>query len=98
MESIHRLHGGSAPQVRDAARRRILAAADPVAARLIDIALNAGTETRHALAAITQVLDRAGIVAPAATGEGTDGAVLWDEFLQIHRRKCKPASNDSSDS
>ena len=52
--TVCRLHGGSAPQVRDAARKRILAAADPVAARLIEIALNVGTETQHAIAAITK--------------------------------------------
>src|SRR3954467_731607 len=81
--TVCRLHGGSAPQVRDAARKRILAAADPVAARLIEIALNVGTETQHAIAAIIQVLNRAGVVGPAPTNEGTGGQVLWEEFVEI---------------
>jgi len=50
--TVCRLHGRSAPQVRDAARKWILATADPVAARLIEIALNVGAETRHAINAI----------------------------------------------
>jgi hypothetical protein len=99
--TVCRLHGGSATQVRDAARKRILAAADPVAARLIEIALNVGTETQHAITAITQVLNRAGVVGPVgpvATNEGTGGQVLWEEFVEIHRRRCKPSSDDGSDS
>ena len=114
--TVCRLHGGSAPQVRDAARRRLLAAAvlRTIAAtrearkrRSVEVPcqssprrrlVNAGTETRHALAAIIQVLDRAGIVAPAASGEGTDGAVLWDEFVRIilsGRSMCLASSLDS---
>jgi hypothetical protein len=98
--TVCRLHGGSAPQVRDAARKRLLAAADPVAARLIEIALNVGTESQHAISAIVQVLNRAGIVAPAvtATNEGTSGQVLWEEFVEIHRRAHNPSSSDGNDS
>lgn len=65
--TVGRLHGRSAPEVRDAASRRRLASADPVEARLIEIALNAGTENQHAIAAIVQVLNRSGVVAPAVT-------------------------------
>ena len=86
--TVCRLHGGSAPQVRDAARRRILAAADPAAARLIEIALNPRTETQHALAAIRELLNRAGIVGGSAGEEDSgSGQVLWEEFVQIHRRR-----------
>lgn len=35
-----RLHGGASPNSLDAARRRLLAAADPAAARLVDMATN----------------------------------------------------------
>lgn len=53
-------HGGKAPQVQAAARRRILEAADPVAARLIDIALNSESDSA-AVAAARDLLDRAGL-------------------------------------
>ena len=82
-----RVHGGGAPQVIDAARRRILAAADPAAARLIQIALNRKTKHPDALAAIRELLNRAGVVAVAAGPALPDnGQVLWEEFIQIHRR------------
>jgi hypothetical protein len=85
---VCRLHGGNAPQVREAARRRILAAADPVAARLIQIALDPHTETQHALVAIRDLLNRAGIIAePAAQEDSGTGQLLWDEFTQIHRKR-----------
>jgi hypothetical protein len=46
------------------------------------------------------LLDRAGIVAgPAAEKDSNDGQVLWDEFVEIHRRSpalgpqlCSPAA------
>lgn len=86
-----RVHGGSAPQVREAARRRILAYADPVAARLIAIGLSKKTEPKDAIAALRDLLNRAGIVAGSAVDEGHDGGqVLWDEFIQIHRRRAPP--------
>jgi hypothetical protein len=49
--------------VRASAQRRLLEAADPVTARLIDIALHA-EDDRVALTAIRDVLDRAGITPP----------------------------------
>jgi len=86
--TVCRVHGGGAPQVIDAARRRILAAADPAAARLIQIALNRKTKHPDALAAIRELLNRAGVVAvTAGPAAGPDnGQVLWEEFIQIHRR------------
>ena len=85
--SVCRVHGGAAPQVLDAARRRLLAAADPVAARLISIALNKKTKHPDAMAAIREVLNRAGLTPVAAGPAAPDnGQVLWEEFIQIHRR------------
>ncbi len=54
-------HGGRAPQVRAAAQRRILAAADRAAAAVV--ALMEDSETPHAvkLAAAKDLLDRAGL-------------------------------------
>jgi hypothetical protein len=54
-------HGGSAPQVREAANRRLLAAVDPAIDRLLEL-LDSDDE-RVALQACRMVLDRAGIVA-----------------------------------
>lgn len=91
--TVCRTHGGSAPQVIAAARLRILAVADSAAARLVQIAL--GTKTKHgdAIAAIRDLLNRAEVIAQRAEGvAGADnGQVLWDEFIQIHRRRVVPA-------
>jgi hypothetical protein len=90
---VCRSHGGAAPQVRDAARQRILAAADPVAARLISIALNKKTKHPDAIAAARDVLNRAGVTAIMSTiGSAEDGGqVLWEEFIQIHRKRVPDA-------
>jgi hypothetical protein len=71
---------------------RILLAADPAAARLISIALAKGkdrnVEPQQSLIAIRELLNRAGIVSQRTeeqTGDNTQ--VLWDEFIQIHRRR-----------
>jgi hypothetical protein len=83
------VHGGSAPQVKDAAKRRILAAADPAAARLIAIAMDKKTKHVDAITALRDLLTRAGI-----TGQGTEGGadgslVTFEEFIQIHRRRVE---------
>src|SRR5690606_7675081 len=54
-------HGGSAPQVREAASRRLLAAVDPAIDRLLELV--GSDDERVALQACRLVLDRAGIVA-----------------------------------
>lgn len=86
------MHGGSAPQVIAAARMRILQAADPAAARLVSIALARGrdknVEPQQSLVAIRELLNRAGITAaPQVNTGGDSGQVLWEEFIQIHRKK-----------
>lgn len=76
----------------DAARRRILAAADPAAARLVQIALNKRTKHPDALAAIRELLNRAGVLPvlkaeePGSSGNEDGSQVLWEEFVSIHRR------------
>jgi hypothetical protein len=64
-------HGAGAPQVREAARRRLLEAVDPLIARLV---LIAKTTPDHAVAvrAITAALDRAGY-GPISTQVQVDG-------------------------
>jgi hypothetical protein len=97
---VCRVHGGSAPQVKASARLRILAAADPVSARLVLMATQKRPfnklEPALALAAIKDLLNRAGIVAGAAQEDdaGSGGQMLWDEFIQIHRRRLPAPSDD----
>ncbi len=50
-------------------------------------------ETQHSSVAIRELLNRAGIVvnrAPHDTAPDNNGQVLWDEFIQIHRRRAEP--------
>jgi len=61
--AVCRMHGGGSPAVKQSARQRVLEASDPVAARLVDIALHA-EDLRVALVAIRDVLDRAGVTPP----------------------------------
>jgi hypothetical protein len=61
--SVCRTHGGAAPQTLQAARMRLLAAADPAAAELVRIALNRKEPRAVQLAAIRDLLDRAGLSA-----------------------------------
>ncbi len=56
--SVCRVHGGSAPQVRQAATRRLLEALDPAAGELVRIALNGKVE-RDRIAAIKELFERA---------------------------------------
>jgi hypothetical protein len=74
-------------------------AADPAAARLVSIALAKGkdkhVEPQHSLTAIRELLNRAGVVAVRKIEETApdNGQVLWDEFIQIHRRRV-PAADE----
>ena len=84
-----RVHGGAAPQVIAKARFRILQCADPIAAKLIALALAKNTRPGDAIAACRDLLNRAGVVATRieeAHAAG-DGMVLWEEFVAIHRRR-----------
>ena len=83
---VCRVHGGSAPQVRNAALQRILAAADPAAARLVEIALSKKSKDSDAIAAIRELLNRASVAVPPPS-PAADGTVLWEEFVAIHRER-----------
>ena len=91
---VCRVHGGSAPQVVAAARRRLLLLIDPalgVLARSVRIRTSKNWEpSAQEIAAAREILNRAGLVAVAPDPHAADGAslgqVLWEEFIQIHRR------------
>ncbi len=55
-------HGGKAPQVRDAARKRLLAAADDAASTLVAIIADGGEDSAVRVRAINSLLDRADVV------------------------------------
>lgn len=95
---VCRVHGGSAPQVIEAARRRLLALIDPalgVLAQAVRVRSKATSKlwepSAQEIAAAREVLNRAGLVAvapidPERNADASLGQVLWDEFIQIHRR------------
>lgn len=58
--NVCRSHGAGAPQVKAAARRRLLEAVDPLIVELIRIALE-GENERDRISAIRDALDRAGL-------------------------------------
>lgn len=85
---VCRAHGGACPQVVAKAKLRLALAADSVAARLVAIAVSKKTKTADAIAAARDLLDRAGVRAEREThGAAGDGTVLWEEFIEIHRRR-----------
>jgi hypothetical protein len=59
--NVCRVHGGAAPQVVAAAQRRLQAATDALAAKLLGIALDEGTSESVRLQAIKDALDRGGV-------------------------------------
>lgn len=88
---VCRVHGGSAPQVIAAARARLLTLVDPalgVLARSVRARKSKKWEPSSTeLAAAREILTRAGIGAVIEDApRGNEGQVLWEEFVQIHRR------------
>ena len=64
--TVCKMHGGAAPQVKAAARRRLEQATDALAAKLLGIALDDGASEAVRLAAIRDALDRGGVSAKTA--------------------------------
>jgi hypothetical protein len=90
--TVCRLHGGSAPQVVPAAKLRLALAADAVTERLLKIALSKRRRDSDVIAAAKDPLDRAGVRAEKPTDERpNDGTVLWEELVEIHRRRVLEA-------
>jgi len=74
-----------------AANRRILAAADPAVARMIEIALDSKTKHRDAIAAIRELMTRAEMIAQLySAATDADNGVLWDEFMEVYNRRVGP--------
>lgn len=80
--TVCRMHGGSAPQVKAAARVRIERAADRMAEKLLNIALDDGTPAPVALAAVKDALDRAGVSAKTAVEVTVGPAAPWESVLE----------------
>jgi hypothetical protein len=95
--NVCRVHGGSAPQVKAAAKRRLAQAADVLVQRLPAFALDGDTTDNVALQAIIAALDRGGLTAKQAIEIGVDPAP-WEEVLsnlagiaQITREESRAA-------
>ena len=82
-------HGGQLPSVKEAARRRLLEAVDPLMAELLKIALG-DDDTRVRLAAIRDALDRAGLVAV----KHVEGVSLEAIDAEIQRLEAELGVND----
>ena len=78
--NVCRVHGGSAPQVKAAAKRRLEQALDAAAQRLLGFAFDEDVRDVIALAAVNGILDRGGLTAKQALEIGVDPAP-WEQLL-----------------
>ena len=88
--TVCRVHGGMAPQVRNAARARLLEALDPAAGELVRIALNAKNEQVR-VSAIKELFERAGFGEPKTSRHHHHRRLLDAE---IARLTAELAEND----
>jgi len=79
--NVCRVHGGSAPQVKAAAQRRIQQALDAAAKRLTGFAFDEGVSESIALAAVNGILDRGGLGAKEAVELSAKPPEPWEELL-----------------
>lgn len=84
---VCRHHGGSAPQVKAAARRRLLEAVEPVLAEMIDLAL-AEKDPRIRFQACKDILDRVGLTSPKQI------EVLTLDVIEAEIRRLEEELND----
>ncbi len=82
-------HGGGAPQVRDAARRRLLELVDPaigVLARAVRPRRSKAWEpSATELRAVAEILNRTGF-ASAEPQRDDDSKATWEEFLRVYHK------------
>lgn len=83
--TVCRFHGGSAPQVRNKAKQRLLEAADPAAAYLAALVANKKAPESDRRQAAVAILDRAGH-SPKQTIEhtGADGEPITSRIEVVH--------------
>src|SRR6516164_1316619 len=68
--NVCRSHGAAAPQVKTAALHRLQQALEPLAMRLLGLALDSGVPEHVALSAVNSAVDRAGLTVKSAVGVG----------------------------
>jgi hypothetical protein len=94
--NVCRVHGGSAPQVKAAAQRRLQQAADVLVMRLLNFALDGDVDDAVALRAMLGALDRAGFsVQHAVEIGGTVELRPWESVLQSFA-DIEPISREES--
>jgi hypothetical protein len=87
--TVCRVHGGSAPQVKAAAKRRLEQAADALVQRLLGFALDGQAPDAVALTAIRDALDRAGISVKHLVEVGAEPSPYEDMLTGITAlRRC----------
>jgi hypothetical protein len=79
--NVCRIHGGSAPQTRAKAQRRLAQAADVLVQRLLQFALDGKVADPVALQAIRDALDRAGL-SPKQSVEVEVELKPWEQMMQ----------------
>ena len=79
--TVCRVHGGSAPQVKAAAARRIQNALDAAAKRLLGFAFDADVSESIALSAVNGILDRGGLSAKNQVEVGVE-LKPWEQLLK----------------
>ena len=80
--TVCKIHGGGAPAVINKARQRIMEAADPAAARMVE--LIASLDERISFAASKDLMDRAGYKAPTEISFVSDEKLA--EMLEAERQ------------
>lgn len=71
-------HGGNAPQIKNAAHKRLDQAADVLVQRLLNFALDSDTSDNVALQAVIAALDRADIIKPAQLDVTVGTPKAWE--------------------
>jgi len=91
---VCRSHGGAAPQVQKAARRRLEQAADVLVQRLLGIALDGTAPDQVALSAVLGALDRAGLSVKSTLGVEVT-AKPWEQIADEAFTTIDAGSRDS---